>query len=246
MLGPPKPCCPNLGRALGLAISAASSKFVNQLLLGCSALAKGGGGGAYRTGGGETPSQNSKHSKHSGVWSFRTGGDRPFTSELVTSHLGCGLWIQFPIQERALDWLRPGWPEETDKEGTEREHHLQGPGVGRREPKGHGLHLYLLTALLAQEQSCPRWPGRSTRSTCEHYKGAEKYVLTARAVPQQSRRPLTTVSALLLEELGKVQVTIWQSSNGEGSYEIKLAEPGTLWGLFQSWALIFCMLPWNK
>ena len=91
MLGPPKPCCPNLGRALGLAISAASSMFVNQLLLGCSAFATGGGGGAYRTGGGETPSQNSKHSKHSGVWSFRTGGDRPFTSELVTSHLGCGL-----------------------------------------------------------------------------------------------------------------------------------------------------------
>ena len=236
----PNPCCPNLGRALGLAISAASSKFVNQLPLGCSALAKGGGAGEHvEQEEGRLLHKMAGMANTLGLGLFRTGGDCPLTSELLTSHLDCDLWIQFPIQERALGWVKPGWPEE-----TKREHHLQGPGEGRMEPKGHGLHLYLLTALLAQERSCPRWPGRSTRSRCEHYKGAEKYVLIARAVPQQvGQWPLTTVSALLLEELGKVQVTIWQSSMGRVPTRLNWLNQVLCEGSSspELWYLVYCL-----
>ena len=115
----PNPCCPNLGRALGLAISAASSKFVNQLPLGCSALAKGGGAGEHiEQEEGRLLHKMAGMANTLGLGLFRTGGDCPLTSELLTSHLDCDLWIQFPTQERALGWVRPGWPEERVKEGT--------------------------------------------------------------------------------------------------------------------------------
>ena len=38
-----------------------------------------------------------------GLSLFRTGGDRPLTSELVPSHLECDLAFQSPNPERALD-----------------------------------------------------------------------------------------------------------------------------------------------
>lgn len=43
----------------------------------------------------------------------------------------------------------------------------------------------------------------------------------------------------IVRVFNKAWVTIWQSDNGEDSYNIELAEADGLWGLVQYWTLIF-------
>lgn len=96
------------------------------------------------------------------------------------------------------------------------------------------------------ELNCSGWRGRQHQKQIWMLQGGWEIFSHSQSRPTTVQAAFEDGELSIVRVFNKAWVTIWQSYNGEDSYNIELAEADGLWGLFQYWTLIFEIVEWIK